>query len=226
MRNAKAAAKELLLGGRYPEILSRLGEKRKTVRVLRSLLYEDEPLVKWRAVTMFGWLAREKPKLIDSEVDRLIWSLNDEAGSIGRGAPETLGEIVRNNARLGRDGGKIVAHYIEDPETCRPPNRNPEILIGVLWAIGRMGERRPDDVEDVLAAVGNFYDDPDPNVRGHAVWALGRILRPGSGEFIRNRTGDPGRVLVYEDGELRACTVGELTREALLKQKLTGESGA
>ncbi len=219
MRNAKATARELLRDGCYPDILSRLGENRKTVRVLRSLLYEEEPLVKWRAVTMFGWLARENPKLIASEVERLIWSLNDEAGSIGRGAPETLGEIVRNNSRLGEDGGGIVAHYIEDPETCRPPNRNLEILIGVLWAIGRMGERRPDDVKDVLAAVESFCEDPDSNVRGHAVWALGRIRSSDSAEAIRNRLEDPGRAIVYETEQLRDSTVGELAREALLRKK-------
>lgn len=226
MKNAKAAAMELLREGRYPELLHRLGERRKTVRVLRSLLYEDEPLVKWRAVTMFGWLAREKPELVIAEVDRLTWSLNDEAGSIGRGAPEALGEIARNNARMAVEGGRVVVHYIEDPETCRPPNRNPEILIGVLWAIGRMGERRPEDVKEVLAVVESFFEDPDPNIRGHAIWALGRIRTVGCRESLRERLEDPGRVSVYEDEEMRSCSVGELARGALLKRKQAGGSVA
>ncbi len=226
MRNPKAVAKELLRERRYPEILSRLGEKRKTIRMLRSLLYEEEPLVKWRTVTLFGRLAREKPKLITPEVDRLIWSLNDEAGSIGRSAPETLGEIVRNNVRLARDGGKVVAHYIEDPETCRPPNRNLEILIGALWAIGRIGERRPEDVGEVLATVFDFCEDPDPNVRGHAFWALGRMEAVDDIESNRRYMDDAGRVIVYEDEQLRSCTVGELAREALRRSKGAGTQDA
>ncbi|NOY52674.1 MAG: hypothetical protein GXP58_03530 [Deltaproteobacteria bacterium] len=215
MRNDKAAAKKLLREGRYPEILSRLGEKRRTVRLLRSLLYEDERIIKWRAVTMFGRLARENPELIIPEVDRLIWSLNDEAGSIGRSAPETLGEIARNNARIARDGGKVVVHYIEDTETCRPPNRNLEILVGVLWAIGRIGERRPEEVEEVLTTVESFCKDPDANVRGHALWALGRTRVAGFIESIRNCMDDAGSVIIYEDEWLRSCTVGQLAQDAL-----------
>jgi hypothetical protein len=224
MKDAKATVKDLLRQQRYSEILERLGEKRRTVRILRSILYEPESLLKWRAVSMFGWLARERPGLIASEVERLIWSLNDEAGSIGRGAAETLGEIAWNNARLVREGGAIVIHYIEDPETCRPPNRNPEILAGVLWAIGRIGNRQPEQVKDVLPTVWTFCEDPDSNVRGHAVWALGQVDMTGSEGVLRKLTHDRGTARVYDKEEIRACTVGELAAEALgkLKTKQTG----
>ncbi len=215
MKESRQAIAALLRARKYPDVLVTFGAHRKTVRSLRSLLYAEEALLKWRAVSMFGWLAAERPDLIAQEVDRLIWSLNDEAGSIGRGAPECIGEIGRNNIGLVQHGVDVVIHYIEDPETCRLPNRNTEILLGVLWALGRLGRGKPKRVRKVMPVLLSFAEDPETAVRGHAAWSLGQIGGAEAKERLRGLTGDTGMTLLYEDEQLNEKTVAEIAREAL-----------
>jgi HEAT repeat protein len=217
MQDAKEQVKERLRRKEYPAILADCGENRKTVRLLRSLLYDSEVLLQWRTVTMFGWLAAQRPKLIEKDVQRLIWSLNDEAGSIGRAAPETIGEIARNNIDLAKDGVHIVTHYLEDPETCHPPKRNVEILVGVLWAIGRVGGRYPSTVEKVLQTVQSFMGDPDPGVRGHALWAIGQTGLETATPNIETMKADRAVTRLYENEELTETSVGQIAAAILAR---------
>lgn len=224
MGDLKALIEKRLRARAYGEIISDCGPGRRTVRVLRSLLYSPDDLLRWRTVTMFGWLAVNHPKLIAPDVQRLIWSLNDEAGSIGRGAPETIGEMARNNLPLAREGIHIVAHYLEDRETCRPPKRNLEILIGALWAVGRVGERHPSVVAEVSPTVVSFLADPEPRVRGHALWALGQVGLANRRDAVESRVGDSGKVVLYDKEHLRETTVSAIASAVLSSLKEARES--
>ena len=44
---------------------------------------------------------------------RLMWSLNDESGSIGWGAPEAMAEIMARNKKLADEYYKILISYSE-----------------------------------------------------------------------------------------------------------------
>ncbi|MEK6776915.1 MAG: DVU0298 family protein [bacterium] len=217
MGDYKETIREFLRGRQYQEILGLLGENRKIVRLLRSILYDEEPIIRWRAVTMFGRLAVGKPEWIKKEVARLLWSMNDEAGAIGRAAPETIGEIARNNIHLAEEAVKVVIQYIRDPETCRPPNRNVEILTGVLWAIGRVGSRRLSMVKKVMPVIESFLEDPDPSVRGHAAWCLGQLDGEDTRERLEKLSRDPGMTLLYENEELRLKSVAIIVEDALTR---------
>jgi len=215
MGDPKEGVKEFLRDKKYQEILNLAGENRKMVRLLRSILYDEEPIIRWRAVTLLGRLAVEKPGWIKNEVSRLLWTLNDESGSIGRAAPETIGEIARNNIRLAEDAVKVVIQYLKDPETCRSPNRNIDILTGVLWAIGRVGNRRPSLVTKVIPVIESFLVDPEPSVRGHAAWCLGQIGVKSAKEGLERLIHDEARFLLYEDDELQEQAVGMISGRAL-----------
>jgi HEAT repeat protein len=215
MGDTKEAVKALLHKKQYQKILDTLGENRKGIRLLRALLYEDEKLTRWRAVTMFGWLAATRPKLIKKEVERLLWSLNDEAGYIGRGAPETLGEIGRNDYPLAENALKIVAEYLKDPETCRPPNRNTDVVVGVLWGIGRAGNLHEEVARDIAPMVETFLEDPEPGIRGHAAWCLGQIGETKAKEKLSLLQDDKEELIIYEDEELQKKTVAKTATEAL-----------
>lgn len=227
MGGLKAGVEARLKESAYGEIITQCGPSRKTVRLLRSLLYSPDDLLRWRTVTMFGWLAENHPKLIAPDVQRLVWSLNDEAGSIGRGAPEAIGEIARNNLPLAREGIHIVAHYLEDRETCRPPKRNLEILIGALWAVGRVGGKHPSVVAEVIPTVASFLADGESGVRGHALWGLGQT--GGVDDWrddVEARVGDAGNVVLYDQEDLRETTVGTIASTVLSSLNTAGgESG-
>lgn len=217
MDDSKETVKQLLREKKYQEILDRLGENRKTVRTLRAILYEKENLLRWRAVTMFGWLAASKPKLVKKEVDRLLWSMNDEAGYIGRSAPETLCEIGRNNYPIAKGAVKVVLEYLKDPETCRPPNRNIEILVGVLWGTARVGSQQETIVKEMVPAVESFLEDPDSEVRGHAAWCLGQIGFKNSKDKVSRLLADQEHTQLYEDEELKEMSVASIAEQAIQK---------
>jgi HEAT repeat protein len=217
MVETRETVKKLLREKQYQEIVRLTEAKLKTVRLIRSLLYEEEAIIRWRAVTLMGKLAAAKPKLVKKDVERLLWSLNDEAGFVGRGAPETIGEIGRTDLQLVKNAVKVVFEYLKDPETCRPPNRNIEIVIGVLWAIGRVGSGHTSFVKEILPTVETFIDDPDPGIRAHAAWCLGQTgAREYRNELI-HLVKDKKYAMLYEDEELQEKTVGKITSEALDK---------
>ncbi len=84
-----------------------------------------------------------------------------------------------------------------------------------LWAIGRLGSLARNHIEEVQAAVDSALDDPDPQVRGTAVWCLDRV---GRATTLENRTdllSDEGSVALYEDGSIQRTSVGALVRRAL-----------
>jgi HEAT repeat protein len=217
MSDSKEVVKEFLRGKQYQMVLDLLGKRRKTVRVLRSILYEEDALLRWRAVTMFGKLAASNPELVRKEVSSLLWSMSDEAGAIGRGAPETIGEIGRNNIHLAGNAVNAVIHYLDDSETCRPPNRNVEILIGVLWATGRAGEKNKSLMKDILPALETFLDDTEPEVRGHAAWSLGQIGAGEAQQKLSRMTDDQEMILLYENEELQQKSVAMIAEEALAR---------
>ncbi|MFZ1983368.1 MAG: DVU0298 family protein, partial [Desulfatitalea sp.] len=77
---------------------------RQVVNPLIGLLYHGDPRVRWHAVAamgvVVGRLADEELEVARVVMRRLMWSLNDESGGIGWGAPEAMGEIMACHQRL------------------------------------------------------------------------------------------------------------------------------
>ncbi|MDP3430251.1 MAG: hypothetical protein Q8R89_07980, partial [Desulfomicrobium sp.] len=74
------------------ESMAGLGQQ--AVAPLFSALCNPSALIRWRAVTGFGIvvaaLAAKTPEKARVVMRRFIWSLNDESGGIGWGAPEAM----------------------------------------------------------------------------------------------------------------------------------------
>lgn len=79
------------------------------VRFLTGRLYAADDQDKWRAVRMFGVLARQRALFTDGRLAdllaRFLWALNDESGTVPFGVPEAIGEIV---AARPEHGARIV----------------------------------------------------------------------------------------------------------------------
>lgn len=189
--------------------------KRRILGALISLLYDPDPLIGWRAVEAMGeaanCIAEDDPDFVREHLRRLYWLISEESGGICWRAPEAMAEIVRHRPRQFADYIPIVAGLIlslaeEDLDHFKA---------GILWAIGRLGAEVGDHARDVLPAVSSSLNDPDSQVRGLAVWCLGRLGQP---EFLHGRTdllGDEGAVDLYEDGALHRVTVGDLVRRTV-----------
>jgi len=210
----KRTLRELLEGRRLDRIEELAAGSKRLLGVLTSLTFDADPLIAWRAVEAMGMaaarIADDQPEFVREHLRRLHWLLSEESGGICWRAPEAMAEIVHRRPARFADWAPIVAHLIleaaeEDLRHFRP---------GMLWAIGRLGPLAAGD-EDVAAAVIAALDHPDPQVRGTAVWSLGRIGRTDALADRRDLCVDDGKVDHFEEGDLHRTTVAGLVEGTL-----------
>ena len=187
---------------------------------LFASLYSTDPLVRWHAVTGFGLIV---PRIAEGSLEearivmrRLLWSVNEESGGIGWGAPEAMAEIMARHAGLAREFASILRSYIHEAEhgednylELAPLRR------GAVWGIARLAQ-----ADSALAApatddLRRCLEDADGPIRGLACLALGLIGRASARQEIAALIGDTTPLDLYLDKELLQTTVATLAREAL-----------
>jgi hypothetical protein len=81
-----------------------------------SALYSTNEAVRFKSVTLFGLLmsklAQEDMEAARQVMRRLMWSLNDESGGIGWGAPEAMAEAMAMDAGLAQEYAHILLSYV------------------------------------------------------------------------------------------------------------------
>jgi HEAT repeat protein len=185
---------------------------------LLSLLFTEDEGLRWKVVAALGDVSQELGRKdidrVRDLIQRLLWSLNDESGSIGWHAPEALGEVISRNTKLIFAFGPVVASQLDIERNFWP---------GLLWAIGRIARERPEPLAFIMPRVIELLSDPEPRVRGMAAWALGQAGYSEAAEPLKGLVGDGGGCEVFEEGRLRGTSVGELASEAL--GRLSGTRG-
>lgn len=197
----------------FDAIADAAGKKKRIMGVLVSLTYDANPVIAWRAVEAMGSaaerVAESNPEFVRGHLRRLHWLLSEESGGICRHAPQAMAEIVRRNPELFSDYTPIVASLLVDmAEEDLASGFRP----AVLWAIGRLGSEAADHIEAVVPAVAKCLDDPDPQVRGMAVWCL---VQTGNERILTDKANlqsDDGPVDLYEDGQIHRTCVRELVQ--------------
>jgi hypothetical protein len=119
-------------------------DARVAVSPLISLIQSPDETLRGRAVRALGRvvaaLARENLESARVVMRRLMWSLNDESGGIGWGAPEAMGEIMAQSEPLAREYARILLSYVDENGNYleyEPLRR------GALEGIRRLSEVRP-----------------------------------------------------------------------------------
>jgi hypothetical protein len=201
---------KLLEEHNYPGILSLAKSRRNVAALLISCTYDKEKVVCWRAIEAIGLLAAETAKSDPAEArnlaQRLLWMMREESGNNAWSAAEMLGEIVRNSPETFSDLAPIIASF-HDEELFRR---------GVMRALTRIGEKRPDLVLPSASFVGKYLAAPDEVVRYYAVLLAGllrlRALRPAIEKLLH----DPAEVTVYRDGDFRVLRIGKIVKEIVI----------
>jgi hypothetical protein len=147
------------------------------------------------------------PVLRDT-IRKLLWTMTEESGGIGWSAPDMIGEIIRSDFAEFSDVIPILWSYREE-ESFRP---------GVLWAMNRLAELRPDLLSFVCDDVDELFDDGNPpQVRGFAAALMGTVCTTLPEGRLPVLLADTAPVKWYTDGEFRDRTVAEMTQEAINK---------
>lgn len=210
MVNQKARREQviaLLARGDFPGLVEMAGRQRGITVILLQMLYSREDPLSWRAVEGLGCLARAYPAKVQKVIGRLLWLLNEDSGSFGWLAPAALGEIGKQNLSLVEEIILMFFNFLEE-EFSRPP---------MIWGLGRLGQEHPEVIQPAIPRIMECLHDPTPQVRAYAAWCLGVNQASAAVGPLTRLTGDPEPVKLYEAGELRLTTVGDLAREALAR---------
>jgi len=226
-RRLKTRVMELLAGSDVDRLLAELHllPAQDVIHALFSAICRPEEPLRWYAVQAMGVsvarLAAADMEAARIVMRRLLWSLNEESGGIGWGAPEALAEIMCRHQGLAGEYVHMLISYMRDdgPELFQEGNflEHAALQQGLLWGVGRLAEVRPGMLQErgVVADLLFYLDSEDHVVRGLAARALGLLQAPQAVAGLAKLVGDSFPLSLYDKGVLRTVTVEELGREAL-----------
>ena len=197
--------------------LAELGQQ--AVAPLFSALCNPSPKVRWRAVTAFGpviaALAEENPEKARVVMRRFIWSLNDESGGIGWGAPEAMAEIMAMSPRMAAEYHNHVLAYIHE-DHCRPDCylEHAPLRRGAVWGVARLAQVRPELMQAAEPDLLCLLQDCDGAIRGLAAWACGLLGLKSALPTLEAMKADPAVLELYRDRVLTEATAKDLALEA------------
>lgn len=214
-RQLKQKLKELLRQSNFDEICELATDNKRVVTALISMTYDKTSEISWRAIHVLGRgiasLAGRDYDAARDAVRRLLWSANDESGGFGCSVPEILGEVIRNKPEFFLDIIPLVYTLYQD-DIFRP---------GVLYAIGRIGEKYRKHVSEGMDLLRVGLQDADAQVCGHALVAA-RRLGLGAEYFPEEVVNRDDKIRLYLDGSLRTVSLKEIGTASSLEvlQKL------
>ncbi len=213
LRSLRKRIRGLLASGRFDEAMTEVSALpgRKAVNPIIGLFCDRDELVRWRAVSAFGvvvdHLAATDMESARVVMRRLMWTLNDESGGIGWGAPEAMGEAAARHEGIAAEYGGILVSYIRVDGNFL---EHEGLQRGLLWGLGRYAHARPTQTACVGPLLLPFLSSADPYHRGLAAWATRAWDGPRAQDLLDALRMDPSPLLFYSDGRLREVTVGQM----------------
>jgi len=181
---------------------------RKMVRNLMRLLYSADPQLRHRTAEALGRvsarIAEVDPSTVSKLLQRLFTAISDTAAS-SWGAFEAIGEIIRHKIDLLAGYIPQLYQYLTD-ETRRAD---------VLRTLGCIAGERPDLLRKNTLHFAPFLRDPDPNVRGYAVWLLGKLGAFEMGDDLEKLLEETSEIAIYEKGFIERKPISKVASEAL-----------
>jgi HEAT repeat protein len=193
-------------------------QPKKSINALISFLCHNDLEIRHRASYALGHLVglmamqeREQARII---MRRLLWMLNDESGGIGWGVPEAMAEIMACDDQLAKEYSHMLISYLDQQGNFleyEPLQR------GLLWAVGRVAETRPELFESAVVHLPKYLQSEDAAVRGLAAKAVGILEVKAAKPLLEALVDDPTKITLYKDDRLIDFSVGELALESLAK---------
>lgn len=209
-------------------LLSRFAEMdvKDAIHGLFSGICSADNRVHWNAVACMGQVVA---RLAEQDIEearivmrRLLWSLNDESGGIGWGAPETMAEIMVHHQGLAEEYLHMLISYMrEDGEELFQDGNflEHEVLQrGLLWGVSRLAATKPgmlrerDIVPDLLA----YLQSDDAGLRGLAAKALGLLRAEKALPHLQVLKSDDTKITILDEDMIRTVNAADLVTEAML----------
>jgi len=203
MRSRKAEIKHLLLERDRDALVAWTDEVRNPERLLISLTYDADELLRFRAIEASGWLAAQQAaaqlERIRDSLRRLLWLMNDESGGLGWHAPELIGEILVNVPSLIDEFAHMLPAFFREEPFER----------GAHMAVYRIAGVTADPFGEIAPLLRRSLAERDPAVRAYAALSLLR-LGGGNGVQLDSLREDFQAFSLYnfDTGELQEISVG------------------
>ena len=207
-KNRRALREEivrLLREGNFSGLVDLAGQESAVAGQLMMFLFDPRDLLLWRATEGLGHVGAAHPAQVQKLISRLLYLLNEDSGSSGWGAAAALGEIGRHKVSLVAEIIPMFYGFLEASYSRAP----------MLWGVGRLGEVHPELLKEIIPLIPTFLGDPDPLVRALSAWCLGKVRHQAAAGALAELQGDDSMVQIYDQGELRRVTVGQVAWEAL-----------
>jgi len=207
-RRGKAKIREALLSKDIDSLLSGSDSDTKLLRALMSLLYDPDRLICFRAAHALGKVsaavAKRDASKIRNLLRRLLWTMNDESGSICWFAPEAIAEILVCNPQFMREFCLILLAF----------TREEPFEAGVHRALYRVAESNKDSFPIPAGRFEVSLDDDDPSIRGYTLLIYLALHAAPPGDRIRKTLSDQSEFLFFNDAslELETMIISEIAR--------------
>ncbi len=194
----------------------------RVINPLIGALCSNNETVRWHAITALGpiiaALADKDMEAARVVMRRFMWSLNDESGGIGWGAPEALGEIMACHDGLAEEYGHMLVAYMREDGFFLELEM---LQRGLMWGLGRLAQFEPSLLRKKNAAtyLMPYLDSTDAVVRGLAAWTLGLLQVKEAIPSLEKLSSDHGQVKHYLNRTFVDETVGSLAEKALANIK-------
>ncbi len=216
----RAKVRDLLAGKDVEGVLHGLGSLplKRSLNGLLASFYDTDPLVRWKALSAFGILMA---RLAETDMEqarimmrRLMWSLNDESGGIGWGAPEAMAEAMYHSRPLTDEYLRILLSYIREDGNYL---EYPPLRVGALWGLARLAKKYPDDLKKIEAPryIAPHLMDEIPEARAWSVIALSNLSEHEYCSRLRRLTGDMAPIYIFDGREMKQTTVSKIAKEAV-----------
>ena len=192
----------------------------QVVHALFSAICREDPVVRWHAITCLGdavgRIAADDLEAARIIMRRFLWSLNDESGGIGWGAPEAMAECMCRDGRLADEYAHMLVSYMREDgeELCQDGNfiEHPLLQRGVVWGVARLAGCRREVLQRLGAGqdLGRYLGADDP---------VGRLGEPALRPLLQGLRADIAPLSWYDGGGLCETTVGALALAALEELK-------
>ncbi len=179
---------------------------------LSTVLFEADPLIRWRAIEAIGLIAaniaRDDEGKVRSFLRRLLWLMNDESGGICWYAPEAIAEVLFRTPALIEEYGPILLSFLkEEPFEA-----------GVCLGVARLMNLTdlPDDFETRIAdsevVFRQYLENPDPELRASALMVLTKLGIELGTEEINRLAHVKGSTFVYDfnSGDLVGVNISDM----------------